>query len=217
MKGVDMEITHEVWSVVAGLRINKGNIGVVEEFNKMQFYRSCLKNPQSKVRNFSVGGLRLNERLIAFIVSWMLTPRGSNHSMLIGEDLVLIYCTMNKIKINWIHIIKEHMKKSMRLSDYHYPYIVLISMFLHYFEVDPEEEQTEMVKASHKINNGSLSKMGFTKIGAKWVNKDSDQVGSSSGAHAEDGGEGKMILLLVVMMMLDSKIEKMMLVQGLVS
>jgi len=31
--------------------------------------------------------------------------------------------------------------------------------------------------------------MGFTKIGGKWVNKDGDQAGSSSGARAEDGGE----------------------------
>jgi len=89
VKGIDLEITHEVWTAItelkyAGLRINKGNIGVVEEFNKMEFYRSYLKNPQSKVRNFCVGGLRLNERLMAFIVTWMLTPRGSNHFVLIG-------------------------------------------------------------------------------------------------------------------------------------
>jgi len=31
----------------------------------------------SKVRIFSVGGLKLDERLVAFIVSWILTPRGS--------------------------------------------------------------------------------------------------------------------------------------------
>jgi len=119
---------------------------VVEEFNKIQFYINCLKNPQAKVRNFSVSGLKLNERLISFIVTWMLTPRGSNHSVLIEEDLVYIYCIMNKVKINWIHIIKEHMQKSMRLSDYHYPYTILISKFLNYFEVDLEEEQTEVVK-----------------------------------------------------------------------
>ena len=50
VKGVDMEITHDVWAVViglkyVGLRINKGNIGVMENFNKVQYYRSCLKNP----------------------------------------------------------------------------------------------------------------------------------------------------------------------------
>jgi len=81
------------------------------------------------------------------------------------------------------------MQKSIRLSDYYYPYDVLISKFLHYFEVDLEEEQTEVVKASHEINNDSLSKMGFTKIGGKWINKDGDQAGSSSGAHAKDSGE----------------------------
>jgi len=46
VKGVDMEINHEVRAVVAGLkyaelRINKGNIGVVENFNKIQYYKSC--------------------------------------------------------------------------------------------------------------------------------------------------------------------------------
>jgi len=39
-----MEITHEVWTDVAGLkfsglRINKGNLGVVEDFNKIQYYK----------------------------------------------------------------------------------------------------------------------------------------------------------------------------------
>jgi len=105
VKGVEMIITNDVWSVVtglnySGLRINRGNLGIVEEFNKMQFYKGCLKNPQSKVKNFSVGGLKLEERLIAIIVSWILTPRGSNHSTLSEEDLLMIYCIMNKVNIN---------------------------------------------------------------------------------------------------------------------
>ena len=172
VKGVDMEITHDVWTSVtglkyAGLRINKGIIGVVENFNKIQYYRSCLKNPQTQIRTCSVGGLKLNERLLALIVTWILTPRGGNHSVLTEEDLVYIYCIMNKVKINWIHIIKEHMQKSMRLSDYHYPYVVLISKFLLYFEVNLEDETSELVKSTLEVNNGSLSKMGFTKINGR--------------------------------------------------
>jgi len=63
VKGVDMVITNDVGTTVTGLkfsgvRINRGNLAIVEEFNKMQFYKSCLKNPLSKVRNFSVGGLK---------------------------------------------------------------------------------------------------------------------------------------------------------------
>jgi len=194
IKDVDMEITHEVWVAVAGLKyaglkINKGNIGVVEDFNKIQYYKSYLKNPHAQVRTCSVGGLKLNERLFPLFVTWILTPRGSKHSVLTEEDLVYIYCIMNKVKINWIHIIKQHMQKSMRLSDYHYPYAILISKFLHYFEVNLEGETSELVKSTFEVNNGSLSKMGFTNINGKWVSKDGGQGGSLSGLHAEHGEE----------------------------
>jgi len=62
VKGVDILITNDLWATItrlkfSGLRINKGNLGVIEKFNKIQFYRNCLKNPLSKVRNFYVGGL----------------------------------------------------------------------------------------------------------------------------------------------------------------
>jgi len=77
----------------------------------------------------------------------------------------------------------------MRLSDYHYPYAILISKFLNYFEVDLEEETSELVKSTHEVNNGSLSKMGFTKTDGRWVSKDGEQGGSSSGAHAEHDEE----------------------------
>ena len=115
VKGVDLVITNDVWTVVAGLKfsaikINRGNLGVMEDFNKIQFYKSCLKDPHSKVRNFSVGGLKLDERLITFIVSWIITPRGSNHSTLSEEDLLMIYCIMNKVKINcllWVMMLSS--------------------------------------------------------------------------------------------------------------
>ena len=71
------------------------------------------------------------------------------------------------------------MQKSMRLSDYHYPYAILISKFFNYFEVDLEEETSELVKSTHEVNNGSLSKMGFTKIGGRWISKDGEHGGSS--------------------------------------
>jgi len=73
----------------------------------------------------------------------------------------------------------------MRLNDYHYPHTILISKFLNYFEVDLQEETSELVKSTHEVNNGLLSKMGFTKIGGRWVSKDGEQGGSSSGAHVE--------------------------------
>jgi len=54
------------------------------------------------------------------------------------------------------------MQKAIRLSDFHHPYAILISKFLHYFEVDIEEEFPEINKPSSEINRGTLSKMRFT-------------------------------------------------------
>ena len=63
------------------------------------------------------------------------------------------------------------MQKATRLCDFHYPYAILITKFLQYFEVDLEQELVEVVKSSSEINSGSLSKMGFTKINGFWVSK----------------------------------------------
>jgi len=85
------------------------------------------------------------------------------------------------------------MQKSMRLSDYHYPYAVLISKFLLYFEVNLEDETSELVKSTQEVNNGSLRKMGFTKINGRWVSKDGDHGGSSSVAAADFGEEDQVV------------------------
>jgi len=74
------------------------------------------------------------------------------------------------------------MQKAMRLGGYHYPYAVLVCKFLLYFEVNLEDETSELVKSTQELNNGSLSKMGFTNVGGKWISKDGDLGASSSGA-----------------------------------
>ena len=45
-----------------------------------------------------------------------------------------------------------------------------------------EDETSELVKSTQEVNNGSLNKMGFTKINGRWVSKDGDHGGSSSAA-----------------------------------
>ena len=76
----------------------------------------------------------------------------------------------------------------MRLSDYHYPYAVLVSKFLLYFEVNLEDETSEFVKSTQEMNNGSLSKMGFTNVGGKWISKNGEFGASTSVAadHEQD-------------------------------
>jgi len=57
-----MEITPQVCFVVAGLRCEglKVSKGAIEEFNEVEFYRSCLQNPNVEIRSFGVGKLAMN-------------------------------------------------------------------------------------------------------------------------------------------------------------
>jgi len=66
--------------------VSKGNTSALENFNKMQYYIICLKNPLTKVKGFHVDALKLDERVIVFITAWMLKPMGRNHFVLIEED-----------------------------------------------------------------------------------------------------------------------------------
>jgi len=50
--------------------------------------------------------------------------------------------------------------------------------------VNLEDETSELVKSTQEFNNGSLSKMCFTKVGGKWISKDGD-FGASSSAVAD--------------------------------
>ena len=59
-------------------------------------------------------------------------------------------------------------------------------------EVNIEGELVEVIKPSSEINSGSLSKMGFTKIGGRWVSKDGDQADPSGTNEGDEPEEATM-------------------------
>jgi len=129
-----------------------------------QFFRSYLRNPNIESKSYSVGGLAITPRILAFFVIWLLTPRGFNHVVLIEEDLMLMYYVMGKIQVNWVNVIKEHIIKIRRKVEYRIRNAVLISHFIEYFEIDTEGEMVELVKAQNEISAETLSKIGLTKV-----------------------------------------------------
>jgi len=174
VKGVKLKITREIWSSVggikcSGLKVSKGNTAGIQRFNKMQFYRSCVRNPTEPVARFNAGSLTLNPRLLAHIIAWQITPRGSNHVVLHEEDLILLYCIMNQLKVNWVSTMVEHMLKSTRLPDYRFPYAIFVSKLIDYFQVDTTNERNDIIKAASAIDNSTLMKMGFHKEEDGWI------------------------------------------------
>ena len=73
IKGVQMEINKRAWKDVVGLKtrsvkVRKGETGAVPEFNKVQYYGQCLRNPTAEIKHFHVGGLKVDQRLLGMIV-----------------------------------------------------------------------------------------------------------------------------------------------------
>jgi len=83
-----------------------------------------------------------------------------------------MYCLMNKIKVNWVNVICEHLFKVGKKLEYHIPYVILLSSFIEYFEIDVESEVVEEVKALNQIFAANLTKIGLKKMKNKrWICK----------------------------------------------
>jgi len=197
VKGIKMKVTSEVWNSVAGikyfgLKVGKGNTSGIQEFNKTQYYKSCMRNPAQSISRFHAGNLNLTPQLVAYIIAWQLIPRGTNHVVLHEEDLILLYCIMNLIKVNWVYIINEHMLKSKRLTDYRFRYDILVSKLIDYFGIDTSNERNETIKAVSEIDNSTLTEMGFHKVEDSWVilkGKDPQEKHGASNLNNEDRNE----------------------------
>jgi len=103
------------------------------------------------------------------VVSKIIMPRGSNHATLNEGDLVVMYCIQNGVMVDWSYIIRDHMMKAKRLTNFKLPYVVLISKFIEHFGVDVEGELEESTGLLNHVSTLNMHKMGFTKVGNTWL------------------------------------------------
>jgi len=147
-----------------------------------------MRNPNEEVKSFGVGKLSITPRILKLLIVWILTPRGSNHATLTEEDLMLLYCLVNKVKVNWVSTMKDHMFKTQKLNDYKLSYAIFISRMLEFFEVDLVDELAENLKATSEINQSMLNRIGLQKVNRAWTYKgrDSEGIGTSGVSAQED-------------------------------
>ena len=74
MKGIKMKVTSDVWNSAArikysSLKVGKGNTSGIQEFNKLQYYKSCMRSPTQSISRFHAGHLNLTPRLVAYIIA----------------------------------------------------------------------------------------------------------------------------------------------------
>ncbi|KOM40422.1 hypothetical protein LR48_Vigan04g062000 [Vigna angularis] len=84
VKGVDIVLDNDIWTNVAKVPVLENSQIIPNDFaqfKKIAVYQSFLRNPrQHNARLFLADGLKMEERLLHYLIVWLLCPRGSNHA-----------------------------------------------------------------------------------------------------------------------------------------
>lgn len=87
------------------------------------------KNPASSRLLLFSKNLTVSDRILHYLISYVLMPKHSNHSQICDLELQLMYAIKNKIQINWAHTIMYHMKHQQSITG-GLPYARLITKLL---------------------------------------------------------------------------------------
>jgi len=69
-------------------------------------------------------------------------------------------------------MIREHLFKVGKKLEYRIPYVILLSQFIEYFDIDVETEVVEKIKTLNQITTTNLTKIGLKKMkNKKWICK----------------------------------------------
>jgi len=71
--------------------------------------------------------------------------------------------------MNWLLLIEDNMLKSRQLMDYEFLYVVLVSRFIDYFNVNVSNEIVDFTKASSEITERYLKKLGMRFVNHEWI------------------------------------------------
>ena len=62
-------------------------------YTKIQTYRGMLLNPTMNLRNrLGVSGLIAKDKMLVYLITYILTPRSSNHAQVTDDDLHVNVC-----------------------------------------------------------------------------------------------------------------------------
>ncbi|KOM57435.1 hypothetical protein LR48_Vigan11g046800 [Vigna angularis] len=119
--------------------------------------------------------MAVEERMIHYLIVWILCPRVTNHAQCFEQDLLLLYGILNHIHIDWPALIADTMVKAKKSHSYQFPYALLISRILEYKGVNVEGELVQAIQAvGSEIGYTTFRQMGFITRGRVLIHKDDD-------------------------------------------
>ena len=177
VKGVEIILDDNIWTNVAQIPPSADRTSIlsthIDGFNRILTYQSLLRQPDLHIsKKLLAGPLTIKARLLYCLIVWILCPRGTNHAQCSEADLLIIYCLMKHIMIDWSMLFMETMLKARKLTQYHLPYSLLISCICEYKQVPTERELCQSTSPSNEISDSSLRQMKIVQFGGGYVHKD---------------------------------------------
>lgn len=100
--------------------------------------------------------LTVSDKMLDYLIYYVLIPKHSNHSQIGDLELQLMYAIKNKIHINWAYIIMYHMKHQQSLIG-GLPHARLITKFLEGCGFDLKRKPKKKVTSKECEINASTS------------------------------------------------------------
>ncbi|KOM43468.1 hypothetical protein LR48_Vigan05g107200 [Vigna angularis] len=123
-------------------------------------------------------GLNKEEKMIAYVLTWLLLPGKLNEDKMSTEDVFLLNAIKTRISTNWVVVLKHHMIAAGDDYAHKLPYGVFINKVLECQRVYVSEEERLVCKRSEEIGIPSLSSIGLKKTVNGWLFIDEQTVGS---------------------------------------
>ncbi|KOM48239.1 hypothetical protein LR48_Vigan07g194300 [Vigna angularis] len=124
-------------------------------------------------------GLNKEEKLIAYVLTWLLLPGRFFKERMSTEDVFLLNAIKTIIPTNWVAVLKDHMIDLGDKYAHKLPYGVFISQVLILQGVDVSQEDRLVCNKSQEIGIRSLFSIGLERIVNGWFFKDELTVGST--------------------------------------
>ncbi|KAF1898742.1 hypothetical protein Lal_00044181 [Lupinus albus] len=110
------------------------------------------------------GSLSVENRLLHYIIAYILVQRNTNHAQPTVNDLRFMYAVKNNVMINWPEEILKIMNSVSLSQSKLLPYSIFISRIVDYLRIDVSDTIiVEYTDKDHLVGESLIHKMGIYK------------------------------------------------------
>ncbi|KAF1866174.1 hypothetical protein Lal_00031478 [Lupinus albus] len=177
VKGKLIVLDEELFLAIGGLSSSGEPLGNCENekwdnFEALATYRSCLRDTVSVTPGglTKVGSLMVENRLLHYVIAYMLVLPNTNHAQPTTNDLKMIFAIKQGILVNWPAEIMKVMSGIATSSSRLLAYGIFISRKIDHMEIDTSNVEIKLTNThGHQLGEYLIHKMGIYKITNTWM------------------------------------------------